>query len=117
MVILNDPRIGSQQFIVGPPAYQGVVVVGRLGVVLDKADGDIAIFQDCLVQGFQGSQAVGRGGPPEPLDPGCRVGAPDLAGDVVVDAGGEGLQGTLDFGSLRWNCKLKKIEIIVIFLG
>jgi hypothetical protein len=52
MVILNDPRIGSQQFIVGPPAYQGVVVVGRLGVVLDKADGDVAILQDCLVQGF-----------------------------------------------------------------
>ena len=86
MIVLDHSRIRGQKFVVRTPADQGVVVVGRLRVILDEADGHVPVLEDRLVQGLHWPEAVGWRGTPKPFDPGRRVGAPDLAGDEVVQA-------------------------------
>ena len=111
VVVLDHLGVGRQQFVVRAPADEGVVVVSRLRVVLHEADGHIAVVDHRLVQGLQGPEAVGRGGASEPFDSSRWVRTPDLARDVVIEPGREGLQRSLDFRSLRWNCKDKPSNV------
>ena len=116
MVIFDDPGVGRQELVVRAATDQGVVMVSRLWVVEDEADGDVATFDHRLVEGLHWTQPVGRRGTPKPFDSSWRVRAPDLTGDVVVEPRGEGLQGTLNFSALRWNCKIKNIIKVTVLL-
>ena len=109
MVIFDDPGVGRQELVVRAATDQGVVMVSRLRVVEDEADGDVATFDDRLVEGLHRTQPVSRRGTSKPFNSGGWVRAPDLAGDVVVEPRSERLQGTLNFSALRWNWKFKKI--------
>ena len=91
MVVLHDSRVGRQELVVGPAADESVVMVSRLGVVLHKADGHVAIVEDGLVQGLQRPQTLGGRGPPEPFNSGGGIRTPDLALYVVIEAGGQRL--------------------------
>ena len=53
------------------------------------------------VEGLDGLEVLLES--PVPLYPGRRVGTPSGAGDLVDPPGGHGLEGNVDFGTLRWN--------------
>ncbi len=73
MIVLHHFRVGREEFVVRPPADEGVVVMSRLRVVLDETDSHVASVEHRLVQSLEGPEPVGRRGAPEPFDPGWRV--------------------------------------------
>ena len=73
MVVLHHFGVGREELVVRPPADEGVVVMSRLRVVLDKTDGHVAAVKHRLVQSLEGAEPVGRRGAPEPFHPGWRV--------------------------------------------
>ncbi len=73
MVVLHHFGVCREELVVRPPADEGVVVMSRLRVVLDKAYGHVASVEHRLVQSLEGPEPVGGRGAPEPFDPGWRV--------------------------------------------
>ena len=91
------------------------MVVRRPRDKLDEADGDVAVVLVAVVEGLERPEAeLGRGAA-VPVNLGRRVGAPHLAGDQVLAAGGERLQRTLDLGALRRNCNKRAASYVQPF--